>query len=182
LLKELKEIAALTRVDYEDIDKYPPEVRNTHLKIMKDQLVRSEVITAYVFIDEMLNRAICRYYFGRKNEKDFKKMWRSNKFRHFNHYILEVLNPNEKLRLVKAIAVVPKHLAGNIESINALRNGLAHSLYPHQRRSQKPSYKGRDIFSVEGLRVFIEDMGELALFFGEHNFGKKSNLPAPSNR
>jgi len=55
LLAELREIAAITRLDYPDIRGYDPEERTARLKLMKDQLVRSQVIMDY-FVDEMLTR------------------------------------------------------------------------------------------------------------------------------
>src|SRR5207245_2326186 len=153
LLGELEEIAALTRLDYKDIQEYDPEERTARLKFMKNQLIRSQVIIDYTFVDEMLGTAICHYFFGKK--KGFIKLWKTKKFRNFNHYVLEVLSLTEKLRLVKAISKVPKGVAANIETLNALRNGLAHAFFPENLRSSKPIYKGKDIFTVAGLGTFI---------------------------
>jgi hypothetical protein len=179
LLAEMKEIADLTRLDYTNIQEYDPEERTTRLKFMKNQLIRSQIIMDYTFTDEMLGAAICHYFFGKK--KGFIKLWKTNKFRNFNHYVLEVLSLTEKLRLVKAICKVPKGVASNIEALNALRNGLAHAFFPENLRSAKPIYKGKDIFTVEGLRTFIADMGKVSDFFLHHNFGieKQADAPAP---
>jgi hypothetical protein len=76
---------------------------------MKNQIVRSQVVADYTFIDEMLGAAICHYFFGKKH--GFIKLWKTKKFRDFNYYILEVLSITEKLRLVKAIHDVPKSVA-----------------------------------------------------------------------
>ena len=90
---------------------------------------------------------------------------------HYNHYILEVLTLPEKLRLVKAVSKVPKGVAANVEALNALGNGLAHAFFPENLRSSKPIYKGKDIFTVEGLTAFIGDMGKVSEFFLHRNFG-----------
>jgi hypothetical protein len=169
LLSDLEEIAALTRLDYTNIREYDPEERTARLKFMKNQLIRSQVIMDYAFVDEMLGCAICHYFFGKK--KSFIKLWKTNKFRNFNHYVLEVLSLTEKLRLVKTITKVPKNVAGNIEALNALRNGLAHAFFPENLRSAKPFYKGKDIFTIDGLSTFISDMSKVSDFFLHRNFG-----------
>jgi hypothetical protein len=169
LLAEVAEIAELSRVDYENILDYDVEERTVRLRMMKNQIVRSQVIWDYTYVDELLGAAICHYFFGKK--RGFIKLWKTKKFETFNHYILEVLSLTEKLRLVKAIHKVPKSVAADIEAVNALRNGLAHAFFPENLRSSKPIYKGKDIFSREGLERFIEDMGKVSSFFLKQNFG-----------
>jgi hypothetical protein len=131
--------------------------------------VRSEIIFQYTYIDELLGVAICHYFFGKK--RGFIKLWKTKRFRNFNYFILEVLSLTEKLRLVKAIRPVPKGVAADIEAINNLRNGLAHAFFPENLRSAKPTYKGKDIFSVEGVERFIEDMAKISGFFFQRNWG-----------
>jgi hypothetical protein len=169
LLAEVTEIAELSRVDYENILDYDGEQRTVRLQMMKNQIVRSQVIWDYTYVDELLGAAICHYFFGKK--RGFIKLWKTKRFKNFNHYILEVLSLTEKLRLVKAIHKVPKPVAADIEALNALRNGLAHAFFPENLRSSKPIYKGKDIFSREGLERFIEDMGKVSSFFLGRNFG-----------
>ncbi len=169
LLAEVTEIAELSRVDYENILDYHEEERTPRLRLMKNQIVRSQVIADYTFVDELLGAAICHYFFGKK--RGFIKLWKTKKFKNFNHYILEVLSLTEKLRLVKAIHKVPKPVAADVEALNALRNGLAHAFFPENLRSSKPIYKGKDIFSREGLERFIGDMGKISSFFLGQNFG-----------
>jgi hypothetical protein len=140
LLAELEEVADLTRLDYPNIEEYEPDERTTRLKFMKNQIIRSQVIMDYTFVDEMLGAAICHYFFGKK--KGFVKLWKTKKFRNFNHYVLEIMSLTEKHRLVRAIADVPKSVSKNIDALNALRNGLAHAFFPENLRSSKPIYKG----------------------------------------
>lgn len=46
-----------------------------------------------------------------------------------------------------------------------MRNGLAHAFFPENLRSSKPIYKGKIIFSRDGLHRFIEDMSKVSDFF-----------------
>lgn len=178
LLSEMEEIAALTRLDHTKIREYDPEERTTRLKFMKNQLIRSQVIMDYAFVDEMLGSAICHYFFGKK--KGFIELWKTKKFRNFNHYVLEVLSLTEKLRLVKAVGKVPKSVSRNIEALNALRNGLAHAFFPENLRLSKPFYKGKDIFTIDGLSTFISDMTNVSDFFLHRNFGVREWPDAPA--
>ncbi len=128
----------------------------------KDRIVRAQVIHYHTFLDEMLASAICRHFFGRK--RGFIKLWKTKRFRLFNYYVIEVLSLTEKLRLVRAFAKIPRAVAGDIEMLNALRNGMAHAFFPQNVRSAKPVYKGRDSFTVEGSTRFDEDMQKLVRF------------------
>ncbi len=181
LLAELEEVAELARLDYVNILDYDPEERTARLRLMQNQIVRSQIIADYTFVDEMLGSAICHYFFGKK--RGFIKLWKTKRFKTFNYYILEVLSLTEKLRLVKAITKVPKPVAADIEALNALRNGLAHAFFPENLRSAKPVYKGKDIFSHDGLQRFIEDMSKVSDFFVNCNFGvRHSSAPDDEKR
>jgi hypothetical protein len=138
---------------------------------MKDQIVRSQIIADYTFVDEPLGATICHYFFGRK--RGFVKLWKTKKLKNFNYYILEVLSLTEKLRLVKSIIMVPKAVSADVEALNALRNGLAHAFFPENLRSGKPVYKGHDIFSSGGLQRLCEGMSKVTDFFFNLNFGAR---------
>ncbi len=63
-----------------------------------------------------------------------------------------------KLRFAKAAAKVPKgHVATDIERLNALRNGLAHSFFLENLKKSKPVWKGKNTFTSVGFEVFIGD-------------------------
>jgi hypothetical protein len=68
LLAELRQIGELTRLDYENIIDYDPDERGPRLRLMKNQLIRSQIIIDYTFADEMLGAAICHYFFGKKRD------------------------------------------------------------------------------------------------------------------
>lgn len=156
LLKELDELADIFGLDYQNIREYNREARTPILEIMKNKVVRGQVILWYTVVDEFLNDEICHYYFGRK--RSFISLWKTKRFQLFNHYILEELYPLQKLRLVKAIRQVPKAVSRNIEALNILRNGLAHAFFPENLRKSKPLWKGKSIFSLDGAKQFQDDM------------------------
>jgi hypothetical protein len=169
LLNEVTEMAELCALDYQNILDYNSDVRTTRLELMRRQLAVSQVVWEYTYVDEMLGAAICHFFFGRK--KGFIRLWKTKKFKSFNHYILEVLSVTEKLRLVKSFQKVPRSVAADIETLNALRNGLAHAYFPENLRSSKPVYKGVSIYSRDGLERFITDMRKVTRYFLEVNFG-----------
>jgi hypothetical protein len=71
----------------------------------------------------------------------------------------------EKLAFVKAIKTLPKSVVADVERLNAVRNGIAHAFFPENLRSSKPTWKGKDLFSLEGITQFTEDMSDLYQFF-----------------
>lgn len=157
LVRQLDQIAEIARVDFHRIREYEPESRTVRLHLMKDQIVRSVVIRNYTWIDEALGSAICQYFFGER-ERTFIQLWRTQKFRRFNHYILETLSLLEKLRLVHSIREVPRAIRSDIEALNALRNGLAHAFFPQNLRASRPVWRGQSIFSLHGFQRYVEDV------------------------
>src|SRR2546427_6840671 len=156
LVSDLREMRDLMLLNFERIEDSPPKWRTTYLLLMRSKLVRGQVIVSYTLIDEFLANRICRFFFGKK--RSFPALWRTKKFQLFNYHVIEVLSLLEKLRLAKAIAPTPKPIAKDIENLNALRNGLAHSFFPENLRFAKPVWKGKDVFSLDGFRRFDEDM------------------------
>lgn len=166
LIKELDELYYLSKMDYWNIQKYLNKYRTNALRYQKNHIIRGEVINSYALIDEYLGCLICRYFFGMK--KDFIVLWKTKKFKNFNYYVLERLSLLHKLDLVKSIQKIPHRIACNIQAINMLRNGLAHSLFPENRKTCKPIYKDKKIFSLEGLEHFKKDMFEISKFFKKY--------------
>jgi hypothetical protein len=110
-----------------------------------------------------LNVQLCHNFFGRN--KSFIKLWKTKKFQDFNYHVLEGLFLLEKLRYVKSFKKIPKKIAKNIDQINVLRNGLAHAFFPENLKRSKPIYKGKSIFTFEGIQQFVDDMSEISHFF-----------------
>jgi hypothetical protein len=47
---------------------------------------------------------------------------------------------------------------------------MAHALFPENLHRSQPRYRGRDIFSLEGVRILHEDMGEVRDYFMKREF------------
>lgn len=163
LRREIDDIAAAIVVDHWDILDYEPISRTARLGVMRHKLVRGEVIMKYTLIDEFLTSIICDFYFRRRPARNvnYRSLWRTKKFRIFNHYLMDEIHLLSKLRIVRAIQEVPKPIREIVERINALRNAIAHSFFPENRRQymtrKKVMYQGFDIFSLAGVEKFEED-------------------------
>jgi hypothetical protein len=163
LVEELDAIASLLKLDYEDITSYERDARTPLLERMRRQFIIGEVVTSYTLTDEQLNVRIVDFFFGRN--KSFIRLWKTKRFRLFNYHVLEELSLMAKLRFVKSISKVPKAVAADIERLNSLRNGLAHAFFPENLKKSKPAWKGKNIFTVEGLRLFNDDTSKISAFF-----------------
>ena len=163
LVRELDEIASLLRLNYREIRTYEKESWTPRLKRVRDHFIRGEVILEYTLVDEFLNNILCHHFFGRKIS--FIRLWKTKKFRNFNYYVLEKLYLLEKLAYVKAFVNIPRGIVEDINRLNTLRNAVAHAFFPENLRSSKPTWKGKDIFSIEGLGQFNEDMAAIDDYF-----------------
>ncbi len=72
LVTELDALASRLGLDYHNILDEERELRTTALEAAQRHLIRSEVKSQYVLMDELLNDVICRYFFGRK--RSFPKL------------------------------------------------------------------------------------------------------------
>jgi len=173
LVREIDEIIARLRLNHREIANYEPAERTPRLQLTRDHLVRGEIVRAYTFVDEMLNVILCEHFFGGKS--NHQKLWRTKRFKNFNYFFLEKLSLMEKLAYVRAIREVPRSIRGNVEQLNNLRNGIAHSFFPENLRSAKPKWKGVDIFSLDGVNRLEEDLADIDDYFVRRAFGK--NMP-----
>ncbi len=166
IIKELDDTYSLLRMDYWNIKEYeyPKEDKTIILEFQKNRAIRGEIIIQYTLIDEMLSCEICKYFFG--SSKGPIQLWKTKKFQNFNYYILQNLRLLEKLRLVQAFSRIPKNIVDDIKRLNSLRNALAHAFSPENLRNDKPVYKGKDIFTLEGIKLFTEDVQRVNDFFG----------------
>jgi len=92
----------------------------------------------------------------------------------------------EKLAFAKDVYSIPKSIASNVESINAMRNALAHAFFPENLRAYRtkhgsafrelvgPHYKGVDILTADGVGRFLEDSRAAIQFFITDTRRKKS--------
>jgi hypothetical protein len=177
LLAEVKELASRLNLDYREVEQRKPDDRIVFLEVLRDKMIRAEVVTKYTLIDEYLTDIICNYYFGRPRGRVYAKLWRRKDFAIFVHYIMDELYPQKKLSIVRAIRPVPKDVVGAISRINDARNALAHSLFPQNRRSyaatgKKVLYAGIHLFSKQGVIKFLDDFHLAVRYLEKRAFGR----------
>jgi hypothetical protein len=153
----------MIKLDYPYILAYERDARTPIIEHMRRKMILSEVLTRYTLVDEHLNLTLCRYFFGRK--KSIIQLWRTKRFQLFNHHVIEELSLMAKFRFAKSIAKMPRGVAADIDRLNELRNGLAHAFFPENLKRSKPEWKGKNIFSMEGLKVFLDDMDKMTSYF-----------------
>jgi hypothetical protein len=138
--------------------------RTPRLELAKDQIIRSALVLKYALMDEFLSAVVCWHYFGKR--RSFPQLWKTKRFRSFNRFVLDRLYLLQQLDLVRSIHDIPKSVAADLAALNDLRNGIAHSFFPQNRR-RKPEWKGQSIFTEAGFERFLEDKGKLSDFFVE---------------
>ncbi len=169
LVSELKGLISTVGLDPDEIaDEANPEARSTYLELAKDQITRSAVVLKYVLMDEFLSAIMCWHYFGKK--RGFPQLWKTKRFQAFNYFILERLYLLQKLDFVKRIHQIPKWVSSDLAALNDLRNGIAHSFFPQNRR-RKPEWKGQSVFTGVGFGRFLKDMQKLSDFFVDRFWG-----------
>lgn len=179
LQKEVEQITVLIDLDFWAVEKrYKPSYRKAKLELMRDKLIRSEVIYRYTMIDEFLTDVICDYYFRRPKKSDsYQKLWRTKHFQVFVHYLMDETFLLKKMSFVEAIKKVPSDVSKAVRRINDIRNPLAHSLFPENRRRYKPdkkvTYQGAALFSPAGLLKFREDYDVVHDYFWPKVFGSR---------
>lgn len=133
------------------------------------------VIETYTLVDDLLSDIIGNIYLSDYLSDNDVEFWDSNPLASFVHNVLDVLYPLQKLRVIDDVEAIPKQHRATVERLNELRNALAHSFFPEQRRSYRRSgvvqYKGEDIFTVKGLMLFDDDRDELLSYLWQraHN-------------
>lgn len=157
IVAEIREVARLAGLDLDAVCAGHSLGKTTALQLLERKLIRAEVIHTYTLIDEILACSICGFYFT----SDFPREWKRKPFQLFNYHVIEELSLLQKLRFVKSIKPRVKRFAGDIEALNALRNGLAHAFFPENLKKNKPLWKGLPIFSLDGMKRFANDSDEL---------------------
>jgi hypothetical protein len=178
LQKDIEGIIEVSGMDYQFITAFQDdEARWLYLVRLRAVLVRGIVIDVYTTIDEMLGSEICAYLFSGTN---FQRMWRGEKFKNFNHYVLERMTTHHKLAFVKKILGMSNSIVDRVSAIIALRNEVGHVLFPENLRAHKDNpksrnrnpmycpYKGRDVFTPDGLRRLYDDVQDVTWYFRHH--------------
>ena len=160
-VKELEEISKIAGVDFWNVEHSHDDndAKNVILDLAKDRLIRADVVYSYVLIDELLSDLIARHFFG--PGKTLFQLWKTERFKNFNYHVLEGMSLLRKLALVKECNRIPKPIDETITLTNVIRNAVAHSFFPMNKRefkrTSKVTYKGKDIYTLEGLRLFNDE-------------------------
>ncbi len=165
LRKEAEEIAEITQMDFWNIERDWDEAewRTIGFRIAIAHMVVAAVISQYTLFDEILADYLCRYYFKKPGSPRYI-FWKRKKFRLFVHFMLDEMYLLKKMQMVHAIQPLPKGVRITIEKVNAIRNAMAHSFFPENRKEHmkigKVLYAGKDIRTAEGLQLFKDDCNE----------------------
>jgi hypothetical protein len=175
LVGEIEEILRVGSYDWRVVEElYEPAARLSQLERIKQDFIRTKVIGDYVFADELLTVIIVSYFFP---VKAFPRRFKSKKMQLFMHFVMDEMFMLRKLALVKEIRNFDGEMAKMVGKLNALRNVMAHSFVPQQRReyrrTRKVTYEGLDISTSEGIAAYDRDVLRLHDYLFQHAFGKK---------
>jgi hypothetical protein len=150
----LREVFELLGLDFENIRDYPSaEERSVHLKRVLVHLVRGEVITQFTLIDDLLTHQLAFKILANR----VTNPWQSKRFRTVKAALAESRLPlSRKLDVFRSLAKVPDDVVTIISRLNKLRNHMAHQFFLDDL-PKKLNYAGKNILSVEGLRLFKSD-------------------------
>ena len=136
-----------------------PEAIVPVLDLMVDQVVRSEVITTYTWLDSILNSVLTDRIAGTQNSSIGPNRRKTLAL------VLDRLYPLQKLAIIRTFKKVPKKINSSIGAIDELRNGLAHSFHVSSLPKHRRTYKGQNIFTPAGLELFRSESQEVAAYF-----------------
>ncbi|UWU80738.1 hypothetical protein N2603_20410 [Bradyrhizobium huanghuaihaiense] len=140
-----------------------------------NKMIVAEVVMQYTLADQLLSEITASYFL---NVEPFSARFSSRlseRERVFNHHVLDEMYLLKKLAIVHAARPVPSDVTNKLRKLNALRNALAHSFYPENRKeyqsSGKVMYGGHDIRTPAGLQKFIDDAKEVVTYLHEQAYG-----------
>jgi hypothetical protein len=185
LISEINELSSLLSLNPVELIE---EAETGHeltarLALAKDHIVRSGILMEYTLIDEFLNMALTHSLYPGSEDGSYPRLWRRKSFQNFNYYVLERLSLLAKLDFVAATWKVPKPVVSYIQTVNSIRNGLAHSFFPENLRGKRTSYKGKSIYTLDGFKALREDSAQVHEFFFAKilklDWGKLSEVDSP---
>jgi hypothetical protein len=81
--------------------------------------------------------------------------------------------------MVHAIKDISKTVRNIIYALNAMRNAFARSLHPEGRRAHKVHrkifYRGKDLRTYEGLKIFMEDTSHAHMYLCRRSFHMRNS-------
>lgn len=163
LVKEIQEIADLNGLDYRDLADLDTRDRTFRLTRVRDLFIRVTVVSDYILIDQQLSSLIIQYFFRKRGNR----FQRTKMYRVFSLGILEELFLLKKLQIVSKVHKMPKDIYKFITEMNSIRNALTHSLFPENLQKNKPLYKKKSIYSMEGFKAYTEGWGKTSDYLGK---------------
>lgn len=170
IIKEIDEITDELGLDHRALveEWEGDEFLTIFLRLAERELISAAVVQDYTFFDEMLGSIITKYFFGSPGGA---QAWRSRRFQRFNYFILEKLYLQQKLALVRDIRPLPRNVVSYVGKLNDIRNAVAHSFFPENLRGKRTTYKGIDIFTIAGFKVFRADREPAARLLMRRAYG-----------
>jgi hypothetical protein len=160
LQQTAQRLGEIGRLDFWNAEYWETEHRIPLLRLAIAGIVRSEVVTEYTVIDDILATILCREYFKNSKQRRFI-FWNQKRFRVFVQYLLDEIYLLKKLDAVHALQPLPKEVREIVRKLNAVRNALAHSFFPENRKEytkvRKLVWNAKDIHSADGFQEFRND-------------------------
>lgn len=135
------------------------------LKIEKEKLIRSQVISDCTVIEELMSLTIMNEIL-----KDSERWKRIKTFGHIKRFIifydeiLSLIPPFRKLDIVKQFSRIPDKTERITRKIFDLRNLFAHN-YTLYKKEKKILYNGVSMFDVSNFKTYCEDSTGTIRFF-----------------
>jgi hypothetical protein len=153
---------AVAITDIVGIDPDDAKGSDLRLQLVINKAVIAEVVTKYTLLDEILGEIIVQYFFDVEPQAlHYGDYWKTEKFRLFVHHVLDEMYLLKKMQFVHAMKKLPSDVIDALQKINALRNALAHSFFPENRREFKNIGTvlsgGIDIHTPVEVKRFLED-------------------------
>lgn len=159
ILNEINEIKKELGIEFNENNFNSNDEKTAVLESIKDQLIRSEVVTNYTLIDELLGYALAKYFLKKKVN------YRRGRGKKFNEFILEQLFLVPKIEFVKEKYKIPEDILETLFELNKIRNSVTHSFFPQDRRKQRPLFKKKNIYTLEGFLFFSKETNKATDYF-----------------
>lgn len=130
-----------------------------HLERIIEHLVRGEVVYQYTYVDQLLAMYLFKHLFRgappRQNMRRWQTFWN----------LMDELYPMQKLRVIRGYKKVPSKVVHTIDALNALRNDAAHRFGLASTVRSTFRYKGKSLFTPEGLDRLHDDVDIVEEYF-----------------
>jgi hypothetical protein len=144
------------------------------LRIAISHIAVGAVVTEYTLLDEILSSLICKHFFKKQGCKPFF-FWHQKKFQTFVLYMLDEMYLLEKIELAHAMKPLPKEVRNTLYKVNFIRNAMAHSFFPENRKEHRKTgkvlYSGKDIRTTEGMSLFGDDCHRTWFYLARRTYG-----------